>query len=117
MPLRNLKRAAEGTPGPHGPHKRAKTAKGSASQPILMDDSQPELSIRTSPRKALAAAASQATEDAPFESQLRDAILEATIQPLAKGSRAATEATSEAIEGGDNTSFNNEFTDNFDGIN
>ncbi|KAI0568928.1 hypothetical protein Alg130_11872, partial [Pyrenophora tritici-repentis] len=58
-----------------------------------------------------------ATEDAPFESQLRDAILEATIQPLAKGSRAATEATSEAIEGGDNTSFNNEFTDNFDGIN
>ncbi|KAI1578141.1 hypothetical protein PtrEW7m1_005660, partial [Pyrenophora tritici-repentis] len=29
---------------------------------------------------------------------------------------AATEATSEAIEGGDNTSFNNEFTDNFDGI-
>ncbi|KAF7574481.1 hypothetical protein TUN199_11740 [Pyrenophora tritici-repentis] len=58
MPLRNLKRAAEGTPGPHGPHKRAKTAKGSASQPILIDDSQPKLSIRTLLRKALAAAAS-----------------------------------------------------------
>ncbi|KAG9384948.1 Dimer-Tnp-hAT domain containing protein [Pyrenophora tritici-repentis] len=115
MPLRNLKRAAEGTPAPR-PHKRAKTAKGSASQPILMDDSQPELSIRTSPRKALAAAASQATEDAPFESQLRDAIPEATIQPPAEGSRAATEATSEAIEGGDDTGFDDEFTDNFDGI-
>ncbi|KAG9379739.1 Dimer Tnp hAT domain containing protein [Pyrenophora tritici-repentis] len=101
MPLRNLKRAAEGTPAPR-PHKRAKTAKGSASQPILMDDSQPELSIRTSPRKALAAAASQATEDAPFESQLRDAIPEATIQPPA--------------EGGDDTGFDDEFTDNFDGI-
>ncbi|KAI2475199.1 hypothetical protein Ptr902_13397 [Pyrenophora tritici-repentis] len=50
MLLRNLKRAAEGTPSPHGPHKRAKTAKGSASQPILMDDSQPKLSIRTSPQ-------------------------------------------------------------------
>ncbi|KAG9376598.1 hypothetical protein A1F94_013145 [Pyrenophora tritici-repentis] len=81
-----------------------------------MDDSQPELSIRTSPRKALAAAASQATEDAPFESQLRDAIPEATIQPPAEGSRAATEATSEAIEGGDDTGFDDEFTDNFDGI-
>ncbi|KAG9384373.1 Dimer-Tnp-hAT domain containing protein [Pyrenophora tritici-repentis] len=107
MPLRNLKRAAEGTPAP--PPKRAKTAKGSASQPILMDDSQPELSIRTSPP-------SQATEDAPFESQLRDAIPEATIQPPAEGSRAATEATSEAIEGGDDTGFDDEFTDNFDGI-
>ncbi|CAE7020375.1 hypothetical protein PTTW11_03054 [Pyrenophora teres f. teres] len=117
MPLRNLKRAAKGTPSPHGPHKRAKTAKGSASQPILMDDSQSKLSIRTSPRKALAAAASQATEDAPFESQLRDAIPEATIQPPAEGSRAATEATSEAIEGGDDTGFDDEFTDNFDGIN
>ncbi|EFQ94690.1 hypothetical protein PTT_07539 [Pyrenophora teres f. teres 0-1] len=56
MPLRNLKRAAEGTSSPYGLYKRAKTAKGSASQPILIDDSQSKLSIRTSPRKALAAA-------------------------------------------------------------
>ncbi|KAI0578495.1 hypothetical protein TUN199_07894 [Pyrenophora tritici-repentis] len=47
MPLRNLKRVAEGTRGPRGPYKRVKTAKGSASLPI-----------RTSPRKALVAAAS-----------------------------------------------------------
>ena len=87
------------------------------SQPILMEDSQPELPIRTSPRKALAAAASQATEDAPFESQLRNAIPEATIQPPAEGSRAATEATSEAIKSGNDSGFNNEFTDNFNSIN
>ncbi len=116
MPPRNPKRVAECTCGPHSPRKRAKTAKGSASQPILMEDSQPELPIRTSPRKALAAAASQATEDAPFESQLRDAIPEDSIQPPAEGSRAATEATSEAIESEDDGSFDEEFADNFDGI-
>ncbi|CAN9330964.1 unnamed protein product [Alternaria alternata] len=90
MPPRNSKRVAEGT---RSLQKRAKTAKSSASQPTLIDDSQPELPIRTSPRKALIAVASQATEDAPFESQLRDAIPEDTIQPPAEGSRAATEAT------------------------
>ncbi|EFQ85975.1 hypothetical protein PTT_18905 [Pyrenophora teres f. teres 0-1] len=51
MPLRNLKRVAKGT---YSPFKRAKTAKDSASQPILIDDSQPKLSIRTLLRKALA---------------------------------------------------------------
>lgn len=127
MPPRNLTRVTKGkrvAKGTCGPQKRAKTAKGSASQPISVDDSQPilvddlqpELPIRTSPRKALVAAASQATEDAPFESQLRDAIPEDSIQPPAEGSRAATEATSEAIESEDDGSFDEEFADNFDGI-
>jgi hypothetical protein len=90
MPPRNSKRIAEGT---RSPQKRGKTATGCASQPVLIDELQPELPIRTSHRKALIAAATQATKDAPFESQLRDAIPEATIQPPAEGSRAATEAT------------------------
>ncbi|RYN15484.1 hypothetical protein AA0113_g12563 [Alternaria arborescens] len=95
MPPRNLTRVTKGkrvAKGTCGPQKRAKTAKGSASQPI------------------------SATEDAPFKSQLRDAILEDSIQPLAEGSRAATEATSEAIESEDDGSFDKEFADNFDGI-
>ncbi len=77
---------------------------------------QPELLIRTSPRRALVAAASQATGDAPFESQLRDAIPDDSIQPPAESSRAATEATSETIESGDDGGFDEEFADNFDGI-
>jgi hypothetical protein len=121
MPPRNSKCVAEGT---CGPQKRAKTAEGSASQPFLVNDShpisvndlQPELPIRTSPRKALVATASQATEDAPFESQLRDAVPEDSIQPPAEGSRAATEATSEAIKSEDDGGFDVEFADNFDGI-
>jgi hypothetical protein len=127
MPPRNLKRVAEGkrvAKGTYGPQKRAKTAEGSASQPFLVDDShpilvddlQPELPICTSPRKALVAAANQAPKDAPFESQLRDAILEDSIQPLAEGSRAATEATSEAIESEDDGGLDEEFADNFNGI-
>jgi hypothetical protein len=47
---------------------------------------------------------------------LRDAIPEDSIQPPAEGSRAATEATSEAIESEDNGSFDEEFADNFNGI-
>ena len=69
MPPRNLTRVTKGkrvAKGTCGPQKRAKTAKGSASQPISVDDSQPilvddlqpKLPIRTSPRKALVAAAS-----------------------------------------------------------
>jgi hypothetical protein len=70
MPPRNSKHVAEGT---RSLQKRAKTASGSASQPVLREESHPKLPIRTLPRKALIAAASQVTEDAPFESQLRDA--------------------------------------------
>jgi hypothetical protein len=70
MPPRNSKRVAEGT---RGLQKRAKTASGSASQPVLRDESHPELPIRTLPRKALIAAASQVAEDVLFQLQLRDA--------------------------------------------
>jgi hypothetical protein len=84
---------------------------------VLVDESHPKLPICTLPRKVLIAAASQATEDAPFESQLRDAIPEATIQLLAEGSRAATEATTEAIKSRDDGGFDEEYTDDFEGTN
>jgi hypothetical protein len=70
MPPRNSKHVAEGT---RSLQKRAKTASGSASQPVLRDESNPELPIRTLPRKALIAAASQVAEDVLFQLQLRDA--------------------------------------------
>jgi hypothetical protein len=114
MPLRNSKRITENT---RSLQKRTKTASGSALQPVLVDESHPKLPICTLPRKVLIAAASQATEDAPFESQLRDAIPEATIQLLAEGSRAATEATTEAIKSRDDGGFDEEYTDDFEGTN
>jgi hypothetical protein len=58
------------------PNKRLKTARGSASQPINIESLQPALSIRTSPQKALAEAASQATDEYPFESQLHNLVPE-----------------------------------------
>lgn len=78
-----------------------KRHRGTASQPVeLLNESQPQsqLSLRLSPRKALSTAATQATEAAPFESQLRDAVLEAAILPLVEGSKAATVATTEAAD-------------------
>ncbi|KAF1935593.1 hypothetical protein EJ02DRAFT_460244 [Clathrospora elynae] len=48
-----------------------KRPRGTASQPVIVDNA-PEWTsavfLRTSPRKALVEAASQATKDAPFES-------------------------------------------------
>jgi hypothetical protein len=113
MPLRNSKRITEGT---CSLQKRTKTASGSALQPALADESHPKLPICTLPRKVLIAAASQTTKDARFELQLHDAVPEATIQLPAKGSRAATEATTEAIKSRDDGGFDEKYTDDFKGI-
>src|SRR6266496_6345569 len=86
---RGVKRAAK---TPKAPAKRAKTSgRGTASQPVELEESQ-QLPPRLSPRKALAIAASQATEERLFKPQLRDMVPEdAPIEP----SKAATEASTE----------------------
>ncbi|KAF1949875.1 hypothetical protein CC80DRAFT_373177, partial [Byssothecium circinans] len=94
------------------PAKRVRTSgRGTASQPVELEESQQQ-PPRASPRKALAIAASQATKEHPFESQLRDLLPEdAPTEP----SRAATEATTEdserTVEG-----FDVRFKDDFEGI-
>jgi hypothetical protein len=75
-------------------------------QPITIEASQPELPVRTSPRKALAIAASQATDERPFETQLLHLLPEVAIAAPADSSKAATEVTTEAaevVDGGDDS--------------
>jgi hypothetical protein len=64
--------------------------------------------IRTSPRKALEIAASQATHEAPFESQLLSLLPDTTIDLPPEGSRAATEANTGDLD--------SRFTDKYDGL-
>ncbi|PWO19947.1 ABC-type transport system, permease and ATPase component [Pyrenophora tritici-repentis] len=78
--------------------KRAKTAQGTASQPIPVEATPPEIPIHTSPRKALAIAASQATDEHPFERQLLYLLLENAIAAPTKSSNAATNAPTEVLE-------------------
>ena len=79
--------------------------------------SQSELPVRTSPRKALKVAASQATDEAPFESRLRNLLPDNAINPLTKGSRAATEALTEASDNYDRGELDSRFKDRHDGLN
>jgi hypothetical protein len=76
--------------------------------------------ICTSARKALAVAASQATDEYPFESQLRDLVPEISIVPPTESSRAATEAEIDAVEtdndGGTGAEMDRHIADNFSGI-
>jgi hypothetical protein len=101
------------------PNKRARVAaRGTELQPINIDKSQ-QLPQRLSPRKALAIAASQATEPPTFESQLRESQLEAAIVAPTEGSSAATVAITEDNEDGNedgNKSLDERFADNFEGI-
>jgi hypothetical protein len=78
--------------------KRTKTAQGTASQPIPIEATPPEIPIRTSPRKALATAASQATDERPFETQLLYLLPENAIAAPTEGSNAATNAPTEVLE-------------------
>ncbi|KAI1509635.1 Dimer-Tnp-hAT dimerization containing protein [Pyrenophora tritici-repentis] len=78
--------------------KRAKTSQGTASQPIPIEATPPEIPIRTSPRKALAIAASQATDERPFERQLLYLLPENAIAAPTKSSNAATNAPTEVLE-------------------
>jgi hypothetical protein len=58
-------------------------------------ESQQQLSLRQSPRKAIALAASQATENCLFESQIRDLLPEEAVAAPMEGSNAATEANTD----------------------
>jgi hypothetical protein len=101
------------------PNKRAKVAaRGTKSQPFNIDESH-QLPQRLSPRKALAIAASQATEPPTFESQFRESQPEAAIVAPAEGSSAATVAITEEDEDSSedcNKGLDERFADNFDGI-
>lgn len=81
--------------------KRSRSKSDNASQAIAVDGSEPHLSLRSSPRQALAA--SQAIDPPTFESRLRDSQAEEAIIPPTDGSKAATVATIEtADEAADN---------------
>ena len=106
MPLKASKRAANRAAALN---KRVKVNNNSQSQS--------ELPVRTSPRKALEVAASQATDEAPFESQLRNLLPDNAIDPLTEGSRAATEASTEASDNYDGGELDSRFKDRHDGLN
>jgi hypothetical protein len=65
---------------------------------IAIEASQPKLPVHTSPRKALAIAASEATDERPFKTQLLYLLPEVTTAAPADSSKAATEATTEAAK-------------------
>ncbi|KAF2811510.1 uncharacterized protein BDZ99DRAFT_475059 [Mytilinidion resinicola] len=111
-PTRGTKRVAEAPP--NGSQKRS--ACSTTKQPIAPEESQ-QLSLRQSPRKALAIAVSQATEERPFKSQLRDLMPEEAVVPPIKGLKAATEATTDNDNSANIGGFNARFADNFKGIN
>jgi hypothetical protein len=106
--------------------KRARTtsARGTPSQPITID-SQTQLPLRSSPRRALADAPQPSPPPPPpptFESQLREIRLEAAIIALIEASEAAIIAIEEASDSADDAedgvedAFDARFADNFDGI-
>jgi hypothetical protein len=105
MPPKASKRAVD---RPAALNKRVKVNYNSRSQP--------ELPVRTSPRKALEIAASQATEEAPFESQLLNLLPDNAIDLLTEGSRAATEASTEASDNYDGGELDSRFEDRHDGL-
>ncbi|KAF1964547.1 hypothetical protein BU23DRAFT_561828 [Bimuria novae-zelandiae CBS 107.79] len=71
MPPRQARGAKRAAKASKAPAKRARTGGcGTARQPIELDESQ-QLPPRTSPRKALANATSQATKERLFESQFK----------------------------------------------
>jgi hypothetical protein len=57
-----------------------------------------------------------APQNAPFESQLRDAASKDTITPPAKGSKAATVATTEAAQSNGEGELEESLSDDFDSI-
>lgn len=83
----------------------------------LTVDSASKQPCRRSPRKALANAAAQATEQHSFENQLLlYAVPEETIIPPIEGSKAATIASTNDDSRDVNSPFDERFQDNFDGI-
>ncbi|KAK1914207.1 hypothetical protein P3342_007453 [Pyrenophora teres f. teres] len=90
----------------HPSKQRKLFAKGTESQPVVVEDTQP-----SSPRQALAIA-SQADD---FESQLRDLRPEVEIAAPVEALEAATVAST-APDEEDDDGFDTRFADNFDGI-
>lgn len=131
LPSMPVQRAAKGTKRSAGlaeqPAKRVRVTRGTGTntQPLELADTQqsssiisaPKLPQRQSPRKALADAASQATKQHPFESQLLlNAVPNEAIVPPIEGSNAATVASAAGDNREVDSSFDERFLDNFDGI-
>jgi hypothetical protein len=114
LPARASKRAAAAAIEAPITPKRSRSKGNTASQAIVVDSSQPLLSLRLSPRKALAAR--QAIESPTFESELRESQLEDNIFPPADGSKAATVTTTEAVDEAIAELFNSSFANNLDGV-
>lgn len=90
------------------PNKQRKlTSRGTKSQPIAIEDTQP-----SSPREALAIA----SEADDFESQLRDSRPEDEVVAPVEASEAATVAST-ALKDEEDKGFDTRFADNFDGVN
>jgi hypothetical protein len=114
-PARASKRAAAVALEAPSTSKRSRSKGDTASQAIVADSSQPPLSFRLSPRKALAA--SQAIEPPTFESELRESQPEEDISPPpANGSKAATVAITEVADEATEELFGSSFAMDLDGI-
>jgi hypothetical protein len=101
----------------NGSQKRSRgSTHSTAKQSVAPAESQQQLFQRQSPRKALALAASQATENCLFESQLRDLVPEEAVAAPVEGSNAATEANTDADNSADIGGFDARFANNFEGI-
>jgi hypothetical protein len=105
MPPKASKRAVN---RPAASNKRVKVNYNSQSQP--------ELPVRTSPRKALEILASQATDKAPFESQLLILLSDNAIDLPTEGSRAATEASTKPSDNYDGGELDSRFEDSHNGL-
>jgi hypothetical protein len=102
------RRAADSQANAARLHKRARNSgKGTESQPVELDNTHPS---------QLAEAATQATDGAPFESQLLTVRAEVEIVSPAPGSKAATVATIEDGGGSDRETYGELYTDNYDSI-
>jgi hypothetical protein len=99
---------------------KRRKAKGTASQPIKVSDTQMTLLTRLSPRKALVESqATQSTQGASsvtFEERLRDAMDEDTIFMPKEGSEAATVAITKAVDTGADSFFPSSWADDLEGI-
>jgi hypothetical protein len=114
-PARALKRAAAVAFQAPSTSKQLRSKGNTASQAIIVDSSQPPLTLRLSPRKALAA--SQAIELLTFKSELRKSQLKEDISPPpADGSKAATVATTEVADKATEELFSSGFAIDLNGI-
>jgi hypothetical protein len=114
-PETRSKRAATRSNAPISKAKRRKLAsKGTKSQPVLVDDTQPTLPPSSPPLPPEALGSDSQAID--FESQLRKQLPKDKIAAPVEASEVATVATTEAAEDDDNGGFYEEEEQDYSGV-